>query len=230
MKEVDINTLKEGYLDLSDYAAHVRFFGKYKGGRIIIKGASKKTLFFDGCIFESTRRESDKDMIAFAGNVTDCKLLFQDSSLIYGGLTFWGQLNNVLISGAKIYYSNTGIRISQDFSNKDVTIEKNLIVGAQREGIYFGPHYNQEEKSDGLSIKHNEIRFCGWDAIQVNAENAIIYHNTIDNAAILKEKNQDYGITIQSGSLVYVYDNIFINTPKKLQALDSRYFTHAPGA
>ncbi|MEL6658969.1 MAG: right-handed parallel beta-helix repeat-containing protein [Bacteroidota bacterium] len=232
--EVDLNLLKPGNLDLSDYGTHVHFKGRYEGDRIVIdsKSASGKTLVFKDATIISTRTAPDKDAIAFRGELKNCKIHAENGRLIYGGLTFWNRLENVTISGLQIFYPNAGIKASQDFPNANVTIEHCVIVGAQREGIYFGPHHLQKVKSNNVNIRNNWIVAPGWDGIQGNALNLRIHDNLIEYAAMLQEPNQDYPITVQAGSDAYVWNNQIITQeeefPKGVQGLDCRIFDHPP--
>ena len=217
------------YIDLAGYATAVTVTGTYKGDRIVFKNASKKLIDFVDVHIHCTRTEPDGDALVFADTLTDCKITGSNCHIQYGGLTFWGKLENVTISGLDIFHANTGIRASGDFANKNVTITNCSIVSAKREGIYLGPSYLQplNGRSEGMEIYENYILCSGWDSIQTNG-GCKIHHNRIHYPATLKEPNQDYAITIQAGSVAFVWDNVIHAAKKEIQALDCRYFNHEP--
>jgi hypothetical protein len=218
---------KGRYIDLSGYANDVTITGRHQGNRIVISNASGKVLRFDTVQIHCTRTEPDGDALVFDGALTDCKIIGTGCHIEHGGLTFWGKLENVTIAGLDIYHANAGIRASGDFPNRNVLIKDCSIISAKREGIYLGPSYLQKEKSTGLEITENYILCSGWDAIQVNGV-CKIYGNRIHYPATLKTPNQDYAITIQAGSVAFVWSNYIHSAEKRIQALDCRYFDHEP--
>lgn len=227
---IDVSKLtdKDRYLYLSEgYAGEIIISGKYKGDRIVIEGASNKTLRLVNCTIESTRTEPDKDGLVFADDCTNVTILGDNFKLVYCGLTFWKKLENVSIVNVESYYANAAIKAAEDFAHKNVLIEKCLVVAPQREGVYFGPHTEQKNKSNGLIIRYNTFRFTGWDPIQFNCLNAQVYSNVIDNPAVLEEKDQWFGILAQKGSTGHIHDNTFINAKRPHGFLSAPIFDYA---
>lgn len=232
MTVIDLSKLENRYINLSLMEDEIKFVGEYTGDRIVVSGASGKSITFEGVTIESTRKEPDGDALVFSDHLEDCSITGLDNTrIVYGGITFWNPLKNVLIAGFNIYYANVGIRASQDHANENLDITACKIVAPRREGIYIGPHYAQEHKSRHIEIFDNEILYAGWDAIQVNAWMVQVYNNRIVHPATLKEKYQDYAMTFQKGSTVYEWNNEVIREGegKGIQALDSNYFDHKPG-
>ena len=55
-----------------------------------------------------------------------------------------------------------------------------------------------------------------------------VYDNVIEHTGTGGVYGQDYGITINPGSLGFYFDNEISATAKSMQILDSRVFFHAP--
>lgn len=223
-RELRLDEIKDRYVDFSDFEKEVTITGHYVGDRLVFKNASDHLLFFEKATIVSTRTDADKDAIAFEGDLKNCSIIGSDFDIVYGGISFWGKLENVKILSTNIYYANQDIRASGDFSNHNVGIKYCNIYSPEREGIYFGPHYEQKNKSNGLVIAKNRIENAGWDAIQFNCLNALIYENTIYHAAVLERKDQWFGILAQPGSLAHIYNNTITATKRPYGVLDSRVF------
>lgn len=225
---IDVSKLNEQsrYIDLSKYnSKEVTMTGAYTGDRIVLKGCIDKTVVLQDCIIETTRKEDDRNALVLA---EDCRnfVLRGVNSMLVGGLATWGELYNTSILSLRIMYANIAIHMAKDVACSNVLIKDNRIYCALREGVYFGPHEHRRSKANGLFIVSNSFYYCGWDAIQLNAQDAEVYDNHIEHCALTKTQNQDYGITVQKGSLAYIHGNRIIQTPKAIQALDSRVFFH----
>lgn len=223
-KELRLGELTTRYVDFATFDKEVIITGTYKGDRLVFKNASNHILLFQEALIKSTRQEADKDGIAFDGELVNCTIAGDDFNIHHGGLSFWGRLENVDISGVNICYANQAIRMSGDFANKNVSIRHCNIICPEREGIYFGPHYEQKDKSNQLTICKNRIENAGWDAIQFNCLNTRVYDNTIYSAAVLEEKDQWFGILAHPGSTGHIYNNTITDTKRPYGVLDSRIF------
>lgn len=219
-----LGELENRYVDFSNFAKEVEITGFYEGDRLVFKNASDHHLIITDAEIRSNRTEPDKDAIAFEGELKNCKIVGVNSSIVYGGISFWGRLENVDITGLNIYYANQAIRASGDHANTNVAIRHCRIISPEREGIYFGPHFEQTVKSNQLTICKNRIENSGLDAIQFNAINAKIYENDIWHAATLEEKDQWFGILAQPGSHGHIYNNKIEATKRPYGVLDSRIF------
>lgn len=225
---IDVSKLNEQsrYIDLSKYSSkEVTMTGAYKGDRIVLKGCTDKRVLLKDCTIESTRTEPDGNALVLAEDCKNFQLLGVNATLI-GGLATWGELHNTQIVSLRIMYANIAIHMAKDVTCKNVLIRDNRIYCARREGVYFGPHELRSTDASNITIVDNHFYYCGWDAIQVNATGAEIYNNEINHCALVKEANQDYGITIQPGSIAWIADNNIVYTPKAIQSLDSRAFFH----
>lgn len=229
MHTIHLDNLSSRYINLGAIQAQeVKITGKYKGDRIVFSNAASKQLFWENALIECTRLEEDGDAILFDGIVSDCEIHAHGLELVYGGITMNNRLVRTQIKGGLVHYANTGLRISQDFAHEQVLIMGLEVHGARREGIYFGPHFEQKAKSKNITIAYCKVKDCGWDGIQINADYGLVYGNIIDHCAKLRVAWQDYGLTIQPGSKVYAWENTFKGMPKPFQALQSTLFNHQP--
>ena len=220
---INLDKLDGRYIDLDQYAENVDVVGKWKGDRLVFKGKKPTKLVLDHCTIETTRTEADKNAIAFAEDVDGLEILGVGCTIV-GGIAFWKGIKNTTIQSLNIYYPNIGIHAAKDFEVRNFTIRDCKVVGAQREGIYIGPHTPRKTPANNILIFNNKFHWCGWDPAQANGQNVTIKDNLFDNCCTLKEKNQDWAITIQPGSLAFIENNRFLNTPNNIQILDSRGF------
>ncbi|MEL7222959.1 MAG: right-handed parallel beta-helix repeat-containing protein [Bacteroidota bacterium] len=227
--DINLSSLSSRYIDLSKHSSDtITISGIYSGDRLVFSKAEKKVIHFQNATISSTHAE---DAMAFNGPVLDVEILAQGLRLSGGGITFWNILSNVEIIGGRIDSTHTGIRFTQDLPHKNVTIRNWMITNASHEGIYMGPSKSSSNKGSGFFVMDNTITNTGWDPVQVgNVTYFVISGNSITNGALAKEYGQDYGITVNPGSLGYIYNNEIANIPKPIQILDSRAFFHAPDA
>lgn len=224
--DIDLQLLEQPIIDLSGIdKEEVVLSGKYEGERIKIRNAKGKRLFFQDAHIISTHEE---DAIVFEIGHGEGFILEGDNrSTIKGAITFWGLAKDVTIKDLIFDGGWVGIRATQPLAHTRVSIYGCTFRNIGIEAIYIGPSYVHVNKCTNTTIKNNKFFNIGWDAIQVgNTLGYIIQGNYIDGAGVAKEYGQDYGITINPGSLGYVIDNLIINTPKQIQVLDSRAFFH----
>lgn len=212
------------YIDLSGYAEEVLVVGEYTGDRIVLKNCIDRRLITEGCVINSTRRASDRDALAIEGPARNFEIIGSNFRLFRGGFVAWSSLTNVKIFGLDIRFPNHGIRVSEDVQHKNVQIKRCSISNAQREGIYFGPHTLQVNKSQNLEIAYNRISDCRWDGIQANSEGLDIHDNEIEACALAEEADQWFGILAQVGSTGYIYNNKITKIKRPKATLDSRVF------
>jgi hypothetical protein len=224
--DIDLQLLDRPIIDLAGIdKEEVVISGKYSGDRIRIRNAKGKTLFFQGVYIDSSHKE---DAIIFEVGQGEGFILEGDNrSTIKGAITFWGVAKDVTIKGLTFDGGWVGIRATQPQPHTRVDINNCTFRNIGLEAIYIGPSYPHMNKCANIAIKDNKFFNIGWDAIQVgNTLSYVIQGNHIDKAGVAKEYGQDYGITINPGSLGYVIENLIINTPKQIQVLDSRAFFH----
>ena len=217
---IDLDNLKQNYVDLSRYEGDtVIFKGHYQGDRLVFKNADNISLHFIGKI-STTHAE---DAVVFSGDVSG--LVVSGNLRLDGAMTFWAKLYDVEISGMHFNRAHTGIRFTQQWPHEWVRIHDNTFNRIEHEGIYAGPHYGNPDKLRNIQIYNNRLVSTGWDAIQVgNCLDCTIERNKIIRAGTRKEYGQDWSITVNPGSRVYLRKNILINCPNRLQCLDSRCF------
>lgn len=226
--DIDLATITNNYVDLTTYQGKiVRIGGHYLGDRIVLQNTSNLEIVFVNCYIHSRHAE---DALVFADETVSNMMVEADGlHLEGGGITFWGQVLNVSLHGGKIRDGHTGIRATKDAAHNNINISGWEISDMTHEGIYLGVSQDTPKDNQSFNIFENTIVNTGWDAIQVgNTTGFSIYHNNILNAGNTEEYGQDYGITINPGSLGYVYENDIQSTPKEIQILDSRVFFHAP--
>lgn len=226
--DIDLSKIEHHYIDLSTYASHqIRIGGHYQGDRIVLQNVSNKEIIFVDCQIESTHAE---DALVFSDEVVRNLELFASELLLRGGgLTFWGQLDGVHLQGGVITNGHTGIKATKDRAHNNLTIVGWHISNMSHEGIYMGVSEDTPLDNHEFHIFENTVEDTGWDAIQVgNVQDFFIHTNHITNAGSDNEYGQDYGITINPGSLGYVYENDIQQTLKPIQILNSRVFFHAP--
>lgn len=229
-REVDLNLLKPGKLDLSDYAAHVLFTGNHIGGQLVIdsKSASNKTLVFKDASITLTDNASDHAAIVFDGELKNCKIHADNCRLIYGGLTFTDRLQDVQINGLHISYPLNGIVAILGQESADVTVENCVVIGAKVHGVWIGSSALNQSINNNITIRNNWILASGFTAIQCTAKPLQIHNNLIEHPAMLQVQNQDYAISIRPGSEAYVWDNEILTEGKVIQSLDCCFFDHPP--
>ncbi|MEL6837170.1 MAG: right-handed parallel beta-helix repeat-containing protein [Bacteroidota bacterium] len=225
--DLDLSNLNHTYISLKAYQNDtVIIGGVHEGDRIVLRDAEQMVIQFRNCLIRSSHPE---DALVFQGPVLNTTIDAKGLILKQGGLTFWDQLTNVSVQAGTVDSTHTGIRATKDLPHSNITIEGWSISNATHEGIYLGVSKDTPQHLTGVFITQNKIRNCGWDGIQVgNSKFAVIFGNSLDFCGIAGEYGQDYGITINPGSLVYLYDNTIRNTLKPVQVLDSRAFLHAP--
>jgi len=217
------------YIDLAGFATAVTVTGTYKGDRIVFKNASKKLIDFVDVHIHCTRTEPDGDALVFADTLTDCKITGSNCHIQYGGLTFWGKLENVGIANFTILFPHTGIRFTQDHFHQKVSIINNTIIGASHEGIYCGISKATTNPCNLILIAGNNISTTGWDLIQVgNFKNTYITNNIIKDGEIKRDAGQEHFITINPNSLAWIWNNQITGDGKKIAVLDARCFFEAP--
>lgn len=226
--ELDINLekLSSNYLSLDKYSGDtVVIGGQYEGDRIVLKDASEVYLKFHDCTIRSTHSE---DALVFGEAVSNTVLDGRGLHLIGGGITFWSSFNDVQLYGGRIDSTHTGIRATQEAASRHILISGWSIAYTSHEGIYIGPSKASETKVQGVVVTGNKLFRCGWDGIQIgNCGYFVLYDNIVWDAGLSKEYGQDYGVTINPGSLGYCYNNQ-VTATKPMQVLDSRVFFHAP--
>jgi hypothetical protein len=217
---LNLDSLKERYFDLAPYKGReVVFKGRYKGDRIVFRNAQNVKITFKGKI-ESTHPE---DAIAFLGDVNG--LSISGSLKVNNAVTFWATMKDVDITGIRSVGAHTGIRATQDRPHSNVFIHFNKFVDTKHEGIYIGPSYLAAAISRNVRIVHNTFIRTGWDSAQVgNCSGCFIEKNMFIKAAVADELYQNWTITVNPGSLVYLRKNLFLGCPNRVQCLDSRCF------
>ncbi len=224
--DIDLGTLNNRYIDFSKLPDTVVIGGSYVGDRIVFQNASGKHLIFQRCELRSTHPE---DAIALAGDVAKLTMLADGLTLTGGGITFWGKLTNVFIQGATIDSTHTGIRATSDAAHSNVVVAGCRISNTTHEGIYLGVSKATATKAQHIYITGNTLYNIGWDAIQVGNTTVFrISENNIRGAGVAAAYGQDYGITVNPGSIGYIWGNAISDTPKPVQVLDSRAFFHQP--
>jgi parallel beta-helix repeat protein len=218
--DIQLEELEGNYLDLSKYPNSITIGGTWKGDRLVLQNASGKTIHFIDAKVES---EHEEDAIAIAGHVQNFSM--QGSWKVNNAISFWGTLENVEIANLQSKGAHTGIRATRNGKHKGITIRNCIIENTTHEGIYIGISIDTEEDVQNVQIIGNELSNIGWDGIQIgNCLYCKIEGNKITNAGKAKKPWQDYAITINPGSQVYVSENSIASTTKEIQVLDSRVF------
>lgn len=220
---IKLDSIFNPIVDLSGYENEVRLYGNYFGPRIIFKNASDHKLVFWNAFIRTTHSE---DAIAFEGSVSNLRILGYQFTCT-GAITFWGHVTDLYVYGVKLKSAHTGIRITQDFPHKNISVLYCKFTGISHEGVYIGVSKDTPSDLSNVKIIGNEFDGIGWDAIQVgNCLSCEIYDNTVKDAGNRRMYGQDYGITINPGSIAYLDNNKILKTDKKIQVLDSRAFFH----
>lgn len=226
--DINLGTLQGGqrYIDLSKHGQKVVIGGKYKGDRLVLQKASNKHVIFDNATLEGTHPE---DLIAIEGDVSGLKLEGKQTTLKGGGITFWGLLRSVEVTGFAIDGTHTGLRATEDVPHTNVRVINLTVKNSTHEGIYIGSSKDRENKGNEVRITGCYLENIGWDGIQVgNSTNVYIFANTIKKAATAQKEWQDYAITLNYCRLVFVEQNTIQGTVsgKIIQDLTSRTFLH----
>ena len=231
MKDViDVSKIEQNkrYIDLSGYAKNIRLVGEYEGDRIVLNNCLDRRLMGEGCVIKITRKEEDKDELVLNGQVNgirDFELTgIEGLTILNGGITVWGAMQDVLLYSLTVKRPNHGIRASEDQPHKNVKIIACSIANALREGIYFAPHTLQTIPSQNIEIAYNLIVGCLWDGIQAQGEGLDIHDNEIDECALAEYVDQWFGILIQKGSFGYVYRNKITRMKRPRAVLQSTIF------
>lgn len=213
------------YLSLDTMRSPVTIGGHWKGDRLVIRGASGKVVVFvPGCVVESTHPE---DAVAFDGDVTGTEVRGLGAAFVGGGLTFWGKLDRVTISGLVIQDAHTGVRATKAVPHRQVTIKGVTVTDCSHEGFYIGASARSAIKGEQLIIEDCTCLRAGWDCAQAgNMRWVYIRRNTFDRAGLRKTGGQDYAITINHCAEVFIEGNAITNTPKALQDTGTRLFLH----
>ncbi|MEM1214715.1 MAG: right-handed parallel beta-helix repeat-containing protein [Bacteroidota bacterium] len=226
--DIDLATITNNYVNLSSYDGQtVHIGGQYIGDRVVLQNVSNVEIVFHNCHIESTHAE---DALVFAdASVSNLIVEGDGLHLSGGGITFWGHLDQVQLRGGTITNGHTGIRATQDLAHRHVSVSNWHISHMTHEGIYLGVSQDTDKDNQHFHVFDNTIENTGWDAIQVgNVQQFYIYNNSIKRAGISQDYGQDYGATINPGSLGYFYQNEIVETAKPIQILESRVFFHAP--
>ena len=218
--KMPLDSIINRYIDLTHYKGRViELSGTYEGDRLVFSNASNVVLQFDGEI-QSTHEE---DAICFNGPAH--KVIIRGKLKINGAITFWNVADSVEITGVESRYAHTGIRATGDFPHGRVNIHHNRFIDIGYEGVYIGPSYKGQKVSSNVRIHHNTFIRTGWDAVQLgNCMSCYIEYNRIIRPATKKERWQDWGITVNPGSLVFLRKNRYLRIRQRLQCLDSRCF------
>ena len=226
--DIDLGNIDNRYINLSAYAGKTVYIGgQYTGDRIVLQNTSNLEIVFHNCRIQSTHEE---DALVFGDESVSGLVVEGDGlEITGGGITFWGHLDQVQLRGGKICDGHTGIRATQDLAHRHVSVNNWHITDMTHEGIYLGISQDTDKDNHHFYVFDNKIERTGWDAIQVgNVQQFYIYNNIVDYAGADQAFGQDYGVTINPGSLGYFYENEITNTPKPVQILESRVFFHAP--
>jgi hypothetical protein len=225
--DLQLEELPSRYINLIDFLTDtITIAGNYEGDRLVFRGAVDKVLFFQNCQIRSIHPE---DAIAFDGPARNLIVYANGLKIKGGGVTFWDVADNVKMIGGSIDSTHTGIRATRDLPHKNINISEWNISNATHEGIYLGPSQASDTPGSGFIIQNNTFVNTAWDAIQVgNVKYYVISGNNISNAGTAAAYGQDYGITVNPGSVGYLFNNIISNTKKPVQILDARAFFHAP--
>lgn len=225
--DIDLSEIQHNYLSLADYRGDTVFIGgSYEGDRLVFKEVRDVVMVFVDCSIKSTHPE---DALVFADSVSQLQLWAQELTIEGGGITFWSRLRDSRLYGGHIKNTHTGIRATQDVAHQNVTVENWLIENTSHEGIYLGVSKKTDQAGSGLYILNNTLLNCGWDGIQIgNTRYAMISGNQLRQCGLVGEYGQDYGITVNPGSVAYIFDNDIQETAKPIQVLDARVFFHAP--
>ena len=226
--DIDLSKIEHNYIDLSTYTSRqIRIGGHYQGDRIVLQNTSNMEIVFVDCTIKTTHIE---DALVFADeNISNLDVTATELMVEGGGLTFWGRLDGVYLHGGTINDGHTGIRATKDVAHNNLTISDWHIYNMTHEGIYMGVSQDTPLDNHEFHIFDNTIEDTGWDAIQVgNVQGFYIHSNKVTNAGNTNEYGQDYGVTINPGSLGYLFENNIQQTVKPIQILNSRVFFHAP--
>ncbi len=224
---IDLSKLSTNYLSLADYQEDtVVIGGNYTGDRLVFKNVRDVVMIFVDCSINSTHAE---DALVFADPVYQLEMWAEELTVEGGGITFWSLASNVRLSGGSIRNTHTGIRATQDVPHQNITIENWYIENTTHEGIYLGVSKATDKAGTGFLIQKSTLENSGWDGIQVgNTRHAVMTDNTLRKCGVVNQYGQDYGITVNPGSLAYIYNNTILETEKPIQVLDARVFFHAP--
>ena len=113
----------------------------------------------------------------------------------------------------------------RNYVMRQISIHDNYVHDTKGEGLYIG--YTGGAKTltcsgksetvyphniEGLKVFNNQIENTGWDGLQVSraVKDCEIYNNTIKNFGKSREKYQDEGILLGSGTTGKVYNNTII--------------------
>lgn len=223
-QDIDLSKIEKAQIDLSEYSKSLEITGKYKGERLVFKNADGHVLRFVNVEIQTSHPE---DAIAFDGYVRNLVIIGERKALLSGALTFWGIVEGLEVSGLRFRNCHSGIRITSPQPHSNITIKDCHFLKISHEGLYIGPSTATNAKVSNVKILRCKFNMIGWDAIQVgNAVVAEIYNNEITQAGTAKVYGQDYGITVNPGSIAYINNNTITDTEKPVQILDSRAFFH----
>lgn len=223
--DIDLDDTPSAYIDLAKYGPRVVITGRWAGPRLVLRNVQDKHIVFHNARIESTHAE---DALCIDGPCRGCTFEGRGRWQMDGALTFWGVAFNVTIKGLRSKGAHTGIRATRNVAHGNVTIAHCYITDTSHEGVYIGPSKADEANALGkVIVEHCTFYNNGWDAIQVgNCLYARIGNNSIDRAGTKDAAGQDYGITINPGTVAFLHGNKITNTLKAVQVLDSRAFFH----
>lgn len=217
---IKLESISSNYIDLAKYDSRkLVLTGRHEGDRIVLKNLKRKELCFRDAVIDSNHLE---DALCVDGPAHDS--VMYGTWHLNGALSFWDRLEDMQIVGLESNQAHTGIRATKDVAHRNVVVSNCKISDCRHEGIYFGPVKESKNKSEKVDFVSNQITNPGWDGIQNgNCRNTTIRDNIIINPGHLQNEWQGYGITLKSGSLAYLQNNI-IEGKLQIQILDSRAF------
>lgn len=219
--DIHLGAVKDPYIDLSKFGDTIVLTGTYIGPRIVLRNAICKVLYFRDVVVMST---SPEEAIVIPHNSSDVELIGQNATLSQS-ITIWGVAKQVYISGFTIRGAHVGIRATENQPHENIHIFDNVFEDITLEGVYLGPSVASPTKGQHFYVYDNIFKEIGWDAIQLgNCAYGWVSDNIIINAGKFKKPWQDYAITINPGSLVFLWDNTIRGSVNRIQVLDSRCF------
>jgi hypothetical protein len=186
--------------------------------------SGKKIVFLAGCVVESTHAE---DAVAVDGDVKGMEMQGQGAVFRGGGLTFWGQIEDVAITGLTIRNTHTGIRATRAVPHRNITIRGVTVEDCSHEGFYIGAAHNMQTKGAMLVFEDCVVRRAGWDGFQFgNFRWVYMRRNVIEGAGIRGDFGQDYAITSNHCHEVFLDGNKISGAAKIFQETGARVFIH----